>query len=100
MSVLDSADLNYYDDLYKTAPVNMTRENKADALELFESDFDHIITDLGELAKKNFGITAENISGQHILKFRRLNKLLSEAYGVAEELIGESKKQNEKKAIK
>lgn len=100
MSVIDSADLDYYDNLYKTPPANMTRENKADALELFEHDFTHITEDLIELAELTFGITADNISGQHILKFRRLNKLLSEAYGVAEELIGESKKQNEKKAIK
>ena len=96
---LNENDPDYFDDLYKTAPINMTRQNMADAVSLFESDFTHIIEDIKDLSE-NFEITDENVSSQHIFKFRRLNNLLSQAFGVAEELAGITEKQNKKKAIK
>ena len=92
--------LVFYDDIYNTAPVKFTREEKAEAIEIFDNDFTHIMEDINDFADATFGITAENVCSQHIFKFRRLNKLLSEAYGVAEELAAVSKKENEKKAIK
>lgn len=92
--------LAFYDDIYNAAPVKFTREEKAEAIEIFDNDFTEMLSDINDFADATFGITAENVCSQHIFKFRRLNKLLSEAYTVAEELAAVSKKENEKKAIK
>ena len=101
MTSLNEKDpMKFYDDIYNAPPIKFTREEKAEAIELFDHDFTHIMEDINDFADATFGITAENVSSQHIFKFRRLNKLLSDAYCVAEELAAETKKQNEKKAIK
>jgi hypothetical protein len=101
MTYLNEKDpLAFYDDIYNAAPIKFTREEKAEAVELFDHDFTHIMEDINDFADATFGITAENVCSQHIFKFRRLNKLLSEAYAVAEELAAVTKKENEKKAIK
>ena len=101
MTFLEEKDpMEFYEDAYNAPPIKFTREEKAEAIELFDHDFTHIIEDINDFAESTFGITAENVTSQHIFKFRRLNKLLSEAYNVAEELVAETKKQNEKKAIK
>jgi len=99
MTYLNENDPDYFNDLYKAAPAKMTRQNMEDAVNLFESDFTHMIEDIKDLAEK-FEITDENVCGKHIFKFRRLNMLLSEAFGVAEELAAVTEKQNQKKAIK
>lgn len=101
MTFLEEKDpMEFYEDAYNTPPIKFTREERFMAIELFDHDFTHITEDINDFADKTFGITAENVTSQHIFKFRRLNKLLSEAYSVAEELVAETKKQNEKKAIK
>lgn len=85
-----------YDELYDMKTADMTKHQKGEAIFVYQNDLSCMLAELQEHQEKDFNIDDDNVSAEQVLQYRLLNKLLSEAVGVATELNDITQKQNER----